>query len=196
MQLNQIILDIFDWIRRSLWYRQKKVALKPYEILEIYPSDKGVLKLVRRDTPRAVRTFIFTPYTRKETPNLVQKDMRDIHICLDHLWALDSEQNSHLPRRVEKDFRKVSDSHAVTILEASRWIKKDGNYNSTVLYSGNYDFIGSDIRAYRDKYAIPIVNDLANLLRYRALPEMDWRLELELSQKNFMGGHFIRRNHA
>lgn len=196
MKMNQIILDICDWIRRTLWYREKRIKSRPYEILETYSSPHGILKLVRRDTPRAVRTYIFTPHNSKGQDRIVQKDLKDIHICLDHLWALDTNETSHVPKIILQQPYKARVTHAITILEASRWVTKDGNYYSKVLFSRNYDFIGTDWGAWRDKYAMPIINDLASLLRYRPFKEMDWGLETELSQKNFMGGHFIRRQYG
>jgi hypothetical protein len=197
MNFNQVILDILDWIRRSLW--NEEIQHKPYEVLDTKIGNYGIIKRVNRDTPRAVATFILTPLHASESIRdfTKQKTLKDIHICLDHLWTI--ELTTHYPHRVKskihhRKFSTTGKSHTITILEASRWLNREGNYSSTVIFTKEYDFLGSDFSANRDKYALPIITDIANLLLYRALKTISWEIEIEQSQKRFMGGHFSSKH--
>lgn len=198
MNLNHIILDILDWIRRSLWYQEDAIEVKPYAILQTKTSPFAILKLVQRDTPRAVRTFILTPIEQpSKSEVLVRPDIKDIHICLDHLWTIESYPDFKLTNKTKsfsvspvRKFVKPEYTHTITVLKASRWVNREGKYSTDIIFSKEYDFLGRDSGVYRDKYATPIITEVASLLLYRPLGEMNWEHEIESSQKTFMGGYF------
>jgi hypothetical protein len=197
MNFNQIILDILDWIRRSLW--TEEIHNKPYQVLDTKIGTTGIIKRVQRDTPRAVATYILTPVHNSDSIKdfTKQKSIKDIHICLDHLWTI--ELTTHYPQKTKhsiksRRFSTSGKSHTVTILEASRWLNREGNYSSNVIFTKEYDFLGSDFNATRDKYAIPIITDMANLLLYRNLKTINWEIEIEMSQKRFMGRHYSSKH--
>jgi hypothetical protein len=187
MRVDRIFLDLLDWIRRVLWAKKDKAISKPYEILKQYRGKQDILKLVARDTPTAVRTYIFSPFQATQTYRVQPK--KDIHICLDHLWQTRetrARQRSHPSS--QKPRRRFVNSHRITVFEASRFLNKDGTYNTNPLYSEDLNLIGK--AAYRDQLAIPIVDDLAMLLKEFPVDTIDWRYEIETGCKRHLGAQW------
>ena len=176
MKVDRILIDIFDWVRRLVWSREEKSTTKPYKRLESWRGTLGVLHRVERDTPRAVATFIFSPYRHNgyRIPN-----PQDIHFCLDFLSK---------PKRATKT--PITDTHRITILIASHWPDERGEYDSSLLYVGDWDFQGSS--PYRDRWAIAIIYDVARLVKDRPWQTINWRWELECSAKQMMGADYPR----
>lgn len=202
MEFDYILLDILDWVRRLLWWqRQKKVTTKPYELLKTERGQQGLLKLVKRDTPRAVRTWLFSPYRTGRLS--VRQRTFDIHLYLDHLYPLEAVPTDWLqpkllqsPKPLQVDRRKRSNSrpivtHRVTILEASHFLSADGTYNSFTIFCDSYDFIGTSQGGYRDLYAVPSLDSVARLLKTRPPAQVDWKFELETSRRLYLGTHWI-----
>lgn len=149
MKIDRFLLDIFDWLRRLIFSRKNRNSSKPYERLESWRGYEGVLHKVRRDTPSAVDTYVFSPFRHHNAKNTVP---HDIHICLDHLSAISGQSG-----RTSSSY-----THRVTVLLASHWPREDGTYDATVLYSANWDFQGR--AQYRDRRAIAITYDVARLI--------------------------------
>ena len=203
MKFNLIVNDIIDWIRRILWYKENKVKKKPYEILEVVDGAHGFIKKVDRDTPRAVLTYIYTPYPIfKENMNKTVQPVYDYHICLDHLWALDNPELHNSFRLLDNTqsfkipkarmLRRMGDAtHRISVLQASRYLDKEGNYITKTLFSNDYDFVGRDSPAYRDKYAIPVLKDVIRFLTTKEIYNFDWSYEISVSQRYFMGGKYV-----
>lgn len=207
MLFNRIINDIIDWVRRLLYWKDNAIKKKPYSVIEVYQCKHGLLRLVERDTPRAVMTFIYTPKPVLKTNVALSSDMYDYHICLDHLWSVD---NAELHRHSQtKSFmldpnaqsfklskitrRKLGDaSHTITIMKSSRKLDPNGDYESSVVYYNQFDFVGRDNSGFRDKYANIIFKDVVNQLKEHTFDETDWAWEINFSQKRYMGGHYIR----
>lgn len=205
MLFNRIINDIVDWVRRLLYWQKNEIKHKPYKVIEAHQGIHGLLRLVERDTPRAVMTYIFTPKPTSGT-NVVN-NLFDYHICLDHLWAVDTAGlhvksfalNNNIPSfkpLVKKPSRPLSalgePSHTVTILKASRWLDNNGDYQTEVVYYKQFDFIGTDATPYRDKYAVPAFKDVINQLKYKRFTDLDWDWEITFSQRRFMGSRYIK----
>ncbi len=193
MEFDYILLDILDWVRRLLWWqRQKKVEQKPYELLKLERGQQGVLKLVRRDTPRAVRTWIFTPYRRGEIP--LKQRLFDLHLYLDHLYPLTEADAGWLPKPTRRGSKKKAErrvlTHRVTILEASHFLSKEGTYNSFTIFCESYDFLGTAPGGYRDRCAVPAIDDVARLLKVKPAAQIDWRFEIETSRRLYLGTHW------
>lgn len=178
MKIDRILIDIFDWVRRLVFSRRDRAVSKPYERLESWRGSLGVLHKVRRDTPRAVDTYIFSPL---RTGGPKSSPPKDIHICLDHLGALSGQQaQRHQPH-----------THRVTVLLASHWPQEDGSYNTSVLYSASWDFQGRS--QYRDRWATAITYDVVRLLKDRPFRAIDWEFEFTMSAKQMMGSSFQPR---
>lgn len=190
MQVNRVLLDILDWIRKLVWWREHKIPKRPYEILSIENTLFGLLKKVTRDTPRALSTYILTPIA---PPKYSKEKHYDYHLCLDHLWSLDSinnEVNSNQYKLYNIDelrYRKQH-SHCVTILKASRWVNKEGEYNSQVMFQGYYDFIGYN--AYwnnRDRWAYSIFNDLIRAIKTKDISILNFNDIIENGRRKYLG---------
>jgi hypothetical protein len=180
VKFDRLFLDLFDWIRRSLYWRSNRATQKPYEILRVDRGKLGILKLVQRDTPRATRTWIFTPYPKFEEGSFkARQHLKNYHICLDHLYPLTGQA-------VRRDIQRWS--HRVSILEASRSLNSDGTYDTNTIFARAYDFTGQG--QYRDRWAISCIDSLAATLSQWGPQSVDWHMELELDRKRFLGADY------
>lgn len=206
MQINNILIDILDWVRKLVWWREHKVEYAPYEVISIENTLYGLLKEVTRDTPRAVCTYILTPFA---PPKYAKDTHKDFHICLDHLWKLDASEyefynnKDKIPHKAFKLSKKSkkspyathtvlvkpksTHSHCITILKANRWVNENGSYGSNVIYQGYYDFIGRSFYGYRDRWAIPIFKDLINEIKTKDISVLDINDIIEQSRKKYLG---------
>jgi hypothetical protein len=185
MQFDRVVIDILDWIRRVLFWRShRQVKQKPYEILKIERLWRGILKLVKRDTPRAVRTWIFTPFPIPENGlnTVSRQNIKDYHICLDHLLPLVGDNRA--PVTPPSSSMRHRPTHRVMVLEASRYLTSDGSYASSTLFSCDYSFARRD--GSRDRWAIAVVDELAKIVGNGGIQDVDWHMEIELSRKRFL----------
>lgn len=193
MQVNRILVDILDWVRRLAWWKARQVKSKPYKIIRIENTVYGLLKQIERDTPRTLSTYIFTP---KAPPKYAKDKHFEYHICLDHLWALDAVTNENkvskpedYDKTVSQGFRyNRSHSHCITILKSSRWISKAGQYETKVLFQGYFDFIGySPYFNNRDRWAYPIFKELIAAIRTKNIALLDFDSIIENARYKFLG---------
>lgn len=196
MRVNRVLLDILDWVKQLVWWREHKVAVKPYDIISSERTMFGVLKKVTRDTPRALSTYIFTPFA----PPRYSKDRHyDYHLCLDHLWSLDTLPQQ-LPGKTPVDYAlryNRRHTHCVTILRAGRWVNADGSYSSKVLYQGYFDFMGAySAYEHRDRWAYAIFSDLARALKVKDVSLIDFTAVIEAARTKFLsqGAHKVGSN--
>lgn len=196
MRVDRVFGDLFDWIKRVLsWKKGEEVVRKPYEVLKLIRGRRGILKLVTRDMPRAVRTYIFSPFPGNQT-NVVSSYQKDIHLCLDHLWAIEEEKSKQPAKaaaksttgRSQRSRQPFANSHRICVFEASRFMTKDGTYNTNMIYSEDLNLLGNGF--HRDQYAVPIMDDLANLLKEFPIDTIDWQVEIESSCKRYLGAHW------
>jgi len=65
MFIDQLIQDALNFIKRLIFWRsnrKKEAARKPFTAMRTHTGEWGIISLViRRDTPRAVRTWIYSP---------------------------------------------------------------------------------------------------------------------------------------
>jgi prepilin-type N-terminal cleavage/methylation domain-containing protein len=171
MRLDRILIDIANWIKGLLYQKQAKA--KAFIVLDRRRSPFGDLCLVERDTPRAIRTYVFMPH-RGSTPKPQQFDL---HLCLDTLSPLDKAKEAST--RPHYEILRVT--HKITILWASHWLNADGTYDLDVIHEGFYDLQGQSL--YEHKQAIATLDDLAALLLHQPYPEIDWAFEIDASRK-------------
>lgn len=181
MKIDRVIIDIFDWIRRTLWYRDGQVQVKPYEVLESRRGKYGMIRRVIRSTPRAVSTYTFVPF-RYNRPAI---QVRDIHICCDHLRILEEKNKiENRPSRVK------ASTHRVSVFSASHWLHPDGSYDLKELFSADYDFQGRDhyrsSNLDRDRQAMIIMAKIAINIRDQKPEDIDWRFEVESVAKQVL----------
>ena len=209
MQINHILIDILDWVRQLVWWREKKLTIAPLTVISLEKTDYGLLKKVDRPTPRAVSTYIMTP----NAPPKYSKDIHyDYHICLDHLWKINSTEVETPTPAVEplKSFRLYTPpksknkpsipkyrvgfygdkySHCITILKCSRFVDSEGDYSSQVIYQGYYDLIGArySLSSYRDRWAHTIFSDLINQCKNKEITTLRFNDIIEQSRKRHLG---------
>lgn len=190
--VNKIFIEILDWVKRFLQFKAHKNPIKPYKLEQTYIGTAGILKLVTRDTTRAVRTYIFTPYKLKDKDDYMNtvKNHYDIHLCLDHLWSVYDGTIPTSNIGVRKQLSKKY-THCITILQAGRCIDKNGKYFTKPILYKEFNFLGSNQTTYRDKFAVPIFDEIAHLLKNADNPNVfDYTFEITLSQKKHMGAFY------
>jgi hypothetical protein len=101
MKIDRIVLDFLIWIKEQFWKAPSRSPVYLYEEISRFDSSRGYLKLVRRDTPRAVATWVFIPKRNIDLDDLkypfhssqISEYKYDIYICCDHLFSLTESLN-------------------------------------------------------------------------------------------------------
>lgn len=150
MIFDRILEDVLGFIRRLLWWRanETEAAQKPFTSMKIIQGEFGIISLVEgRDTPRAVRSWIYSPKRcdLNATMPVVRKPSDDLHIYLDFLGPL---PNSDTPKakqeRQERQRQRRSGektfTHRVQVLKASHFLNEHGFYNYELVYWEDFDF--------------------------------------------------------
>jgi len=174
MRFGQILLDILAWIKARL-YQQKTSKQNPYEVLTRRRSPYGSLCLVERDTPRAIRTFVFMPFRG----NGDDPEPQDVHIYLDTLTALEKAKDAS--QRAKLNHVNGKATHKITVVLADHWVSADGTYNADVLHEGFYDLQGRS--SYEHRQAIATIDNLVTLLLHQRHDDIDWAFEIDASRK-------------
>lgn len=180
MRLDRIFIDIFDWIRRVLYYRTDKSVQKPYEIISKRYGKQGYLNHLLRDTDRAVDTWEYQLYKRSE--NGIHKTYK-YHIYVDFLEPISNKDSFKLVSARNRN------THRVIVVEVDPLLNSDGTYNTDILFSGDYSFQRYINR--RDYEAKWVGRKLAELILDRKPSEiknLDWEFEIKLIYKQAISG--------
>jgi hypothetical protein len=151
MIFDRIIEDAISFIRRFLWWRQeqkKEPDKQPFQSIRSHSGDWGVISLVTgRDTPRAVRTWVYFPkrQTHREAQSAIYTAPQDLHFYLDFLGPL---SHVHTPRAEEERKERQSlrrqgatvPTHRLYIMKASHFLNAEGLYDCELVFWGDYDF--------------------------------------------------------
>jgi hypothetical protein len=150
MIFDRILEDALGFIRRFLWWRsnQAESIKKPFTSMQVVHGEFGIISLVEgRDTPRAVRSWIFAPKRGhlNATMPVARRTSDDLHIYLDFLGPL---PNSDSPRaKEEREERQLSRrsgdkmfTHRVQVLRASHFLNEHGFYDYDLIYWEDFDF--------------------------------------------------------
>lgn len=173
MKFDKLILDIADWIRSLLWQRKIENKSRPYEVISSSRGKYGIFSKVVRPTPRSVATFIFTPYRYQQN----KSQIRDIHICLDHLGLIEGQSSQPYSRK---------DTHRISVYSASHFLDRNGSYDLEVLFSQDYDLQLQS--PYRDSNALIVIGKLASYLKDRNPRSIDWQFEISSAIKEVISG--------
>ena len=134
MRLDRVLIDIYEWFRKILWAEKQEESAGYQIILTKTNIDSrpilGVLQLIGRNTPRAVRTWRFLPH-RERTP---EDRQYDILLCLDSLERL---ANEHSERGITDINRARSryHTHRLTVLRLAHFLGPDGEFEADELFS-------------------------------------------------------------
>lgn len=200
---DRILGDALDFIRRFLWWKESKTTEKPKPFQAIrkpIQGDSGIISLVLgRDTPRAVRTWIFSPYNTQNTAyTRVSVTLKDIHIYLDFLGPLPNAPETKqtywkLSQRKAKEKGEAFLTHRIQILQASHALNGHGFYDYELLYWGDFDFHRQDTGD-AERWAIATVDRLAHRLLID--PNVDWAEEISGIRERVMGSYESRSDRA
>lgn len=201
MKLDRIVLDFLTWIKEQFWKAPSRSPVYLYEEIARFDSSRGYLKLVRRNTPRAVATWVFIPKRNTDLDNIkhpyqpikVNEYKHDIYICCDHLFTLKKSENSRGKiqniklNKKQNSYKKRIKTHKISVLLISHFLHKDDTFESFELFSQEYDLIRQGSRDIH-REAMAVVQSVAMLLKYRAVD--DWHFEIESYRKEFLGSSY------
>jgi hypothetical protein len=150
MIFDRIVEDVLGFIRRLLWWRstESKTVGKPFQSMRTIQGEYGVLSLVEgRDTPRAVRSWIYSPrrWELNSTKTLVREVQDDLHIYLDFLGPLpgvntpQAQQERQERQRQRRSGGKIP-THRLQIVQASHFLNSEGFYDCAMIYWTDFDF--------------------------------------------------------
>lgn len=169
MMFDRILEDSLGYIRRMLWSKEEdkptKQAFRPTRTVE---GEFGFVHLLEgRDTPRAVRTWMFTP--KRQNLNSAQmvatSTPMDLHLYVDFLEPL--PESTSPKAKQEKTNRQAQrlrgedvKTHRIQVLKASHFLNKSGFYDYELIFWKDYDFWVSN-RLDANKVAARLLDRLA-----------------------------------
>ncbi len=150
MIFDRILEDSLGFIRRMLWARSEKTdtSRPPFQSMHTIEGDNGVISLLEgRDTPRAVRTWMYSPKRRdmNSAQMVASTSSMDLHIYCDFLGPLPT---AHTPKAEEeresakarRQRGEIVPTHRLQIFKASHFLNKDGFYTYELVFWQDYDF--------------------------------------------------------
>ena len=190
---DRILGDILDFVRRFLWWKTKteSVKRKPFQSIQKPISGKeGIATLVLgRDTPRAVRTWIFSPF-RRESLNVPSADvLSDVHIYLDFLGPLANtpetkQMNWTLSQRKKREQGEAFLTHRIQVLKASHMLNAHGFYDYKLLFWKDYDFYRAGTGD-PERWAVATVDRIIHQLLTNG--DIEWEPVVEEIRKEVLG---------
>lgn len=149
MLFDRIIEDSLSFIRRMLWSRvDDTIAQNPFQPTRSQEGEFGFIHLLEgRDTPRAVRTWMYSPRRKHlDSANIVSTSVPiDLHIYMDFLGPLpeaDTPRAFAERERIEEQRQKgkAVNTHRLQILKASHFLNEDGLYDCDLIFWKEFDF--------------------------------------------------------
>lgn len=175
MKFDYLLIDFAQWLKSLLWQRKDESKARPYEVISSNRGKYGILSKVIRTTPRAVSTYVFVLYRYKQDKAAI----RDFHICLDHLGAIEGQSTQPYNRKY---------THRISVYSASHFLDKNGSYDLEVLFSQDYDLQLQS--PYRDRLALVVMSKLASYIKEFDPRSIDWRFEIESVVKELVSGRW------
>jgi len=176
VKYDRIAIDFLDWLRQLLWHREDVIKHRPYEVLKTMRGKYGLISKVDRRTPRAISTYTFSPFRY----NQPEQDLRDIHLCCDHLGAIQGEKS------IASRGGGNQLTHRISIYSASHFLDAHGSYDLKELFSGEYDLQGQDALPHRQ--ASLVVDKVAYYFKERDPKAFNWGFEVPATVKEVMAG--------
>jgi hypothetical protein len=150
MIFDRILEDALGFIRRFLWWRSNKTESirQPFQSMRVIHGESGIISLVEgRDTPRAVRSWIYSPkrLDLNSAKPVVRKPSDDLHIYLDFLGPLlgletPSAKQERQERQLKRRLGEKVPTHRLQVLRASHFLNEHGFYNYELIYWEDFDF--------------------------------------------------------
>lgn len=172
MRFDVLLQDLLGFIGRLLRWRENPQdnKPKPFQSMRMLEGDFGIISLVEgRDTPRAVRSWIFSSKRLKMNSTRMVATTAvgdDLHIYLDFLGPLPSVTTTKSQKEVQA--RQASrraglpvKTHRLQILKASHFLNADGLYDYELIFWADYDFY-LPINLNPDQIARMLIDKLAH----------------------------------
>ena len=172
MRFDVLLQDLLGFIGRLLRWRENPQdnRPKPFQSMRMLEGDFGIISLVEgRDTPRAVRSWIFSSKRLKMNSTRMVATTAvgdDLHIYLDFLGPLPGVTTTKSQKEVQA--RQASrraglpvKTHRLQILKASHFLNADGLYDYELIFWADYDFY-LPINLNPDQIARMLIDKLAH----------------------------------
>ncbi len=201
---DRILGDILDFVRRFLWWKTKTETIKrkPFRSIQkpLLGREGTATLVLGRDTPRAVRTWIFSPLRGQQAAidALHTDPCNDIHVYLDFLGPLANapetkQTNWTLSQRKKREKGEAFLTHRIQVLKASHMLNAHGFYDYKLLFWQDYDF-------YRpgtgdpERWAITTVDRLMH--RLLSSKDIDWESVIQDIREEVLGKYQQRHRAA
>lgn len=144
MKFDRIFEDSLGFVRRTLWARSDTSGStrQPFISVKTYPGEQGIIYLLEgRDTPRAIRTWLYRPRHRDmNSAKMVAKSVEmDLHIYCDFLGPLPvantpkaNEEREAIKARRQRG--ETVPSHRIQIFQASHFLNAEGLYDYNLVF--------------------------------------------------------------
>lgn len=174
VKLDRIAVDILNWLR-SLLFKKRDLPNYSLSVIQSISGDYGLSQQVRRETQRAVSTWVFTPNKADVKPS----EQKRYFLCLDSLSP------------DERDYRHT---HRISIYRAGVWSSiDDEGFNADQLYTGIFNLSGTG--GYSDRWGCAVIKNFAVLLSQVGCGRFDnasdswqaWENEVRLSISHVIG---------
>ena len=163
MLFDRIIEDSLGFIRRMLWSRMDEtIVKKTFQPTQSQEGEFGYIYLLEgRDTPRAVRTWMYSPRRKhlNSTSMVATSIPMDLHIYMDFLGPLpkaDTPRAIAERKRIEEQRQKGSsvNTHRLQILKASHFLNADGLYDCDLIFWKDFDFYRPQEKPFAEAIAV------------------------------------------
>jgi len=147
MLFDRVLEDSLGFIRRMLWSKKgDNSTTKPFQPTQSIPGEFGIIHLLDgRDTPRAVRTWMYSPKRVLNSAQMVASSVpMDLHIYVDFLGPLETNTTPSAKQEREAIAKQRQQglsvpSHRLHLLKASHFLNKDGFYNYDIAFWQDVD---------------------------------------------------------
>ncbi|NER83788.1 MAG: hypothetical protein F6K42_30450 [Leptolyngbya sp. SIO1D8] len=148
MLFDRTIEDSLGFIRRMLWSRGESTnPKKPFQATQSVSGEFGFIYLLEgRDTPRAVRTWMYSPKRRNlNSAKMVTTTVPiDLHIYMDFLGPLPKNRTPKALEEHEKNKERRKrgievPTHRLQIFKASHFLNADGFYDCELIFWKDFD---------------------------------------------------------
>ncbi|MEM6521447.1 MAG: hypothetical protein AAF892_02125 [Cyanobacteria bacterium P01_D01_bin.71] len=179
MLFDRILEDSLGFIRRKLWSDKahSESIKKTFQPTQTISGEFGVIHLLEgRDTPRAVRTWMYTPKRQKlnAAQMVATSTPMDLHIYIDFLGPLphNTTPSAMDERALQASQRQRGVSvptHRLQILRASHFLNAEGFYSLELVHWQDVDCFPPVHSQLADKAADKIALLVADKLAFKSL---------------------------
>ena len=148
MLFDRVLEDSLGYIRRKLWYEKgysPQSTQNTFQPAQSVRGEAGVIhRLEGRDTPRAVRTWVYSPKRQNLSTAESTSSPMDLHIYTDFLRPLPHDITPMgIEQRAFRDNQRQQNipvmTHRLQILKASHCVTAEGFYSWDMVFWQDID---------------------------------------------------------